>query len=123
MRKGLILLTALLTLTVGQQQTAYATSATWTNVTIIAVYPCSSQNTSCGTNGMVQVNFSANGTGGNSCGSGFPAWAIIDISNNSGLALFHVAMLARSTGAVITATGAGNCNVYAGKETLGQINY
>jgi phage-related tail fiber protein len=96
---------------------AYA-GGTWTNVTVTQVSPCSPQSSTCGTNGYVQVQFSAGSTGSPSCAGSLNNYAIIDIANAAGGALFNVLMSARLSGQTISASGTGGCNLKSSVETL-----
>ena len=100
---------------------AYA-GATWSNVTVLIVSPCASEEPGCGPDGFVEVEFSAKGTGGASCGGTEPNWAVIDITNAAGQALFKVIQDARTLGLHISAYGTGNCGIYPIIETLGTVN-
>jgi len=120
--KAKLMFAALLSSMLAASELAYG-GGSWPSVTVIHLVPCSSEDTAiCSTNGMVQVEFSANGTGGPSCGSGFKGWAAINITTSSGQALYAAILMARVAGLTITATGTGTCDVDTAMETLGYIN-
>lgn len=98
-------------------QLAYA-GATWSSVTVLQVWPCSSVQSSCGTNGSVQVEFSAVETGGATCGSTNKQWGVIDISNNSGYALYSAMLNAMILGQTVSALGTGTCGIVSNIETI-----
>jgi len=105
----------------GGSPAAYA-GATWTNVTVLTVSPCAPQEPGCGPDGFVEVQFSAESTGGAVCGSTKSNWAVLDITSPAGQALFKVIQDARTLGLHITAYGTGSCQIYSVLETLGTVN-
>ena len=95
---------------------------TWSNVTVTQILPCTSAE-GCGTNGFVQVQFSANSTGTPACvNTSDKAWAAVDVSTPIGAYMAGVLQAARLTGQTVTAYGIGSCSLYANTmETLGGV--
>jgi hypothetical protein len=96
---------------------AYA-GGTWSNVTVEGIKPCYSGYSGCGTNGFVEVNLSADVSGGALCGATNPAWAVIDISNSSGNAIYTLLLQARLLrGTPLYVYGTGTCTINPTMET------
>lgn len=92
----------------------------WTNVTVTEIVPCTSAE-GCGTNGYLQALFSANDTGGASCGSSNKAWGVVDVTTTIGAYIAAVLQSARLTSQTITVYGIGSCGLQSNEETIGEV--
>jgi hypothetical protein len=115
------ILCALLSVSLWLSGAAYA-GGTWSNVTVVGVKPCYSGYSGCGTNGFVEVNLSGDVNGGALCGATNPAWAVIDISNSSGNAIYTLLLQARFfRPGPLYVYGTGTCTINPTMETVGVV--
>ena len=101
---------------------AFATSGTWTNVTVTHITPCAATSgapCSVGT-AYVQVTFSASSTGNPTCSGSAKTYGVIDVSTSAGAFLAAVMQSAFLSGSTISANGTGACSILTNEETLGE---
>ena len=73
--------------------------------------------------GYVVVTFTANGTGGPNCASGYPRSVAIDLSGPGGMSAAHLAHTAFRAGKPLTVTGTGTCSVSPATETVASVQW
>jgi hypothetical protein len=95
-------------------QAAFASQGSWSNVTVTSIIDY------VGTGGVIEVQLSANSTGGPACATTTNR-VVIDPSNPAGAYAAAVAQSARLSGATISFTGAGTCALVSGIETLNYL--
>jgi hypothetical protein len=109
----------LLSVSLWLSEAAYA-GGTWSAVTVVGIKPCYSGY--CGANGFVEVNLSAEVSEGALCGATNPAWAVIDISNSSGNAIYTLLLQSRLLGGrTLYVYGTGTCTINSTMETIGVV--
>lgn len=92
---------------------------TWSNVTVTQITPWTSEG--FGPSGLLTVTFSANSTGGPSCGSGLANQASIDLTTVGGAYTAEVLQAARLTGATISVYGTGACTTSSTVENVSHL--
>jgi hypothetical protein len=81
---------------------------TWTNVIVVLISASTSQRIA--PDGMVEVELSANASGGATCGNSYPQWVTIDTSSSGGKIAASILKEARLTRQPVSVVGTGTCS-------------